>query len=516
MFKSHMEHFHLWDSLAKHLNPELANFYSKYNNQGYATGLNTSAPVTMFRDLTDNVGTVLRYGDYFENTVKGIEEGDESYDFLQTTTALQRKMMFDPKSGFNRSSKIHDKQYQLFGQSVKSITLNRNRNGLLFRTYPLQDVAWTDDYAGDVDIVVRKWKPTYRQASQLFGKDKLHSNFLKACEDKATKFEPCELHHIVMPSKLYGDPSIKEDYVAIWLDQDNGHKIECIGMRYNEYVVSRHFPIAGTPYAYSPIATTALIDARSLQLMTGTLLDAAERYVRPPLIATKKAIKGRLDLTGRTATWIDGKYDERTGDPLRTLDMGSGGYPVGIDQHDRMVNQLGHDLYKEKLTLPERTETASEWNDRMQAYRLGVIPILQPVLDEDTAPTCDLAFDIMMNNNFFGNPEEIPQELQGKDVEFKFSSPLTETEDQKITSTYLSSLEIVAQTMGVFGDQAGANFSVNTGLRDALKANKAKVHWLVSEKETEAKLAEAQAKQQMAEMQQFAASMTQEQVPANA
>lgn len=505
MFKNHSHYFPLWNSIAKYLAPEYANFNGSYfNGANYASALSTSAPVTKFRDLTDNVGTILRYGQWFDIKAKGIDESDASREWLQRATLTQMEYINNKDSGFSKSSKIHDKQYMLFGNSPKSITLNRDRTGLLFRTHGLKDVAWMDDYSGNVEVVARIWEPTYRQASQVFHKDKLHKDFKAKAEAKVEKNKPCKLRHICMPAMMYGDPQITHKYVAIWLDYENNHVIEAIGTHYSEYVISRHYPIAGTSIAYSPIATTALIDARSLNLMTDTLLDAAERHVRPPIVATKNAIVGKLDMSGRSATWIEQLYDERMGEPLRTLDMGSGGYPVGQDMHDRMENQLGEDLYEEKLTLPERTETASEWNDRMQAYRLGVIPILQPVLDEDSAKTCDLTFDILAENNFFGSPEDIPEEIQGSDIEFEFRSPLTQTENEKVASTFLSSLEIVANAMGL-DPTAGENFNVHAGLRDALEANSAKQHWITEKREVEKKLAQHQVQQevmQAAEMMQ--------------
>lgn len=497
VFKPHQEMFHMWDSIARNLMPQYATFFSPYY-QNYASGLATSTPITMFRDLSDSVGTVLRHGDWFNNVVTGVEEGDEGYDWLQKAKIVMKQNM-SPISGFNTSSKIHDKQYQLWGNSPKSITLNKNRDGLLYKTHRLQDVAWTVNYAGQVEAVVRKDIPTYHQASKLFKPEQLHTKFNAKVNSKSDKFDKCDLRHIVMPSEMYGDPEITEEYVAIWFDIENGHKIECIGMNYNQYIISLHFPIPGTPFAFSPIADTALIDARSLQLMTNTLMDAAERYVRPPIIATKSAVIGSLDLTGRAATWVDQDYDERMGDPLRTLDMGgAGAYPIGSDMHDRMVNQLGEDMYKNKLTLPEPRATATEWLDAMEAYRLGVEPILQPVVDNDSAKTCDLTFEILMQNNMFGSPEDIPQSLQGKDVEFEFMSPLTETEDQKAITKYARSLELIANTMGIY-PEVKDNFEPNTALRDTFKAQGNPAHWIVPEDVVEKKLAEGQQKQELME-----------------
>ena len=62
------------------------------------------------------------------------------------------------------------------------------------------------------------------------------------------------------------------------------------------YVIPRFKTIPGSQFAYSPATMVGLPDARTLQEMQHTLLEASERYARPPIIATQKVIRGDIDL----------------------------------------------------------------------------------------------------------------------------------------------------------------------------------------------------------------------------
>jgi hypothetical protein len=68
--------------------------------------------------------------------------------------------------------------------------------------------------------------------------------------------------------------------------------------------------LPGLAYAYSPATVVALPDARLLQQMTLTLLEAGQKAVDPPLKATSEAIRAastvcRRHYLGRC------EYDER-------------------------------------------------------------------------------------------------------------------------------------------------------------------------------------------------------------
>jgi hypothetical protein len=69
--------------------------------------------------------------------------------------------------------------------------------------------------------------------------------------------------------------------------------------------------VSGSAYAYSPATVVALPDARLLQQITLTLLEAGQKAVDPPWKATSEAIQGGVNSFAGGITWVDPEYDER-------------------------------------------------------------------------------------------------------------------------------------------------------------------------------------------------------------
>src|SRR3546814_11561861 len=97
------------------------------------------------------------------------------------------------------------------------------------------------------------------------------------------------------------------------------------------YIIPRWQTDSGSKYAYSPATVAALPDARLIQEMTYTLLNAGQIAVRPPLLATAEAIRSDIQYYEGGITWVDAAYDERLGDALRPINQKYDGIPLGLE-----------------------------------------------------------------------------------------------------------------------------------------------------------------------------------------
>lgn len=478
MFSAQYPMRSLWQTLSDHFYPERADFTITRNiGAELSDQLVDSYPILLRRDLGNSLSSLLRQGDWFEVGIKG----DPDYQgkaWLEYATKRQYQFMRDRKSNFVRATKEGDHDYCTFGQTVISVEMNRNRDGLLYRCWHLRDCAWFDDEDGSVGGLARKWTPKITDLIKVFGEKRMHSKILEV-KDK-TPLKEVNCRHLVIPSEMYGEESLMRfKYVSIWIDVDNQHEIACYGENHFMYVVPRFQTIAGSPYAYSPATVVALPDARTLQAMTYTLLEAGERYTRPPLIATMKAVRGDVNLQADGITWVDDEYDEKMGEALRPLIQNTSGFPIGLNQKEGIVEVLRSAFFLDKINLPpaDREMTAYEFSERMKQYRREILPLIAPIESEYNGQLCDASFTLLMANGLLGSPYDIPESLKDKDVEFKFISPLSKSEEEEKVTRFSIVAKLLSEAVE-FDPDVVENFDFDTAIRDAITGSGAPTPWM--------------------------------------
>lgn len=480
IFKNHWPMVTLWQTIADHFYPERADFTVTRNfGQELADNLVDSYPLLVRRDLGNSLSAMLRDGNWFDMGVTTTPD-HLGQIWLDDSTHTLRQLMYNRNANFVRATKEGDHDYISFGQCVISVKLNRKASGLLYQCWHMKDVAWYDDENGQVGGVSRKWKPTYRQVVDFFG-DKAPKTIIDELTN--TPFKCADIRHLVIPSVMYGDDEITERFpwASVYLDVDTDTIIEEVGMSHKEYVIPRFQTIAGSPYAYSPATVVGLPDARCIQAMTHTLLEAGERYARPPIIATSKVIRGDVDLSPDGITWVDDEYDERLGASLRTIPQDRGGFPVGLEMRDGIYGILKDAFYLNTMSLPDinREMTAYEVSERMKQFRRENLPLFSPIEAEYNGAICELSFEVAMNAGFLGSVYDIPESLQAADIEFKFQSPLSQAEEEEKATRFGQTAAILGQA-AEFDPGVVANVDFDSAVRDAVIGVGAPAKWLNS------------------------------------
>lgn len=467
----------LWQSLADNFYPERADFLQTRNIGDEMTDhLLSTYPVMMRRDLGNALDSMLRDGDWFKIAING-EPDHSGKMWLQWATGRQKKIMYHRDAGFIRSTKQGDHDYATFGNLVISVEPNRHFNGLLFRNWHLRDCAWWDDETGQVCGLARKWRPSLWELVEKFGLDNLHPNLQRKYPKDQLSEVDCM--HVQIPMHQYGDDS-EMSYALVYIDVKNEHILEEVYVNRKHYAVPRFQTIAGSPYAISPAAITALPDARMIQAMTHTLMEAGERYARPPLIAVGgKKISSAIDLSADGITYIDPEYDQRSGPALAPLNQDRGGFPIGLELRDSIVDVLASAWYINKLSLPEVTRdmTAYEVQERMKQYRRENLPLFAPAEADYNGQICEMSFDLAMEMNMFGSVQDIPESLQDQDVVFKFESPLTESEEEKKGQRFRQISEMAAEAAQI-DPSVSHNINFDEALRDAIEGIGCPEKWL--------------------------------------
>jgi len=499
----------LWQTLAENFYPERSDFTLSHGlGDELADGLANSQPILIRRELANSFSSMLRDGVWFNISI--LEDPSHiAKKWLEFGSTRLLKLIEHRSSNFRRAAKEGDHDYATFGQCVMSIEPNKLRNGLLFRTWHLRDCAWWDSDEGHVGGVVRRWSPKFHELRSYFGIEKLHPNMTHEFDKKL--FKDAEIIHFDMRTNMFelDDKEVENfEFVSIYFDITNKHIIDMVGKRHQTYVVPRFQTIAGSPYAYSPATVVGLPDARTLQAMTHTLLEAGERHARPPIIATEGVIRGDANLFADGITYVSEDYDERTGPSLRPLIQDAKGFPLGMEMSSGIVDVLQAAFYVNKIDLPDKggEMTAYEFSERMKLYRRQNLPLFSPLEHEYNGQVCELSFNIAMEFNMIGSPQDVPEELRGKEVIFKFESPLTESEEEKKVQLFAQVSQMLKQA-AEFDQGVALNVDFDVALRDSVSGIGAPSTWLaevdqVAKKREQVETAQAQILEQQMQAEQ--------------
>jgi len=113
---------------------------------------------------------------------------------------------------------------------------------------------------------------------------------------------------------------------------------------------------------------------------------------------------------------------------------------------------------------------------------------------------CEDTFDLLLRAGTFGSVQDMPRELQGREIHFKFVSPLHDAIERKQTAVFMETRELLASAMEL-DPSAAYNVDLTGTLRDALEGVGLPTKNMVPLEEVNRQVAEAQ---EMAAMQQEA------------
>ena len=487
----------LWQDIAENFYPERADFTTCRNiGDEMARNLMTSYPVIARRDLGNAFSAMLRPSakEWFRiSTNRPDQEDTLAKQWLEWVTKLMKRAMYDRASQFTRATKEADHDFAAFGQTALSTEMNSAGNGLLYRCWHLRDMAWHEDEEGKIGGVHRKWKPTALDLVKLFPKT-IHTDVRKKLEKEP--FSEINVRHVVMKAEDYailpGAKKLRTPWVSIYLDVDHNHIMEAEGAWTAIYTIPRWQTVSGSQYAHSPAAVAALPDARLIQSMALTLLEAGERAVNPPMVAVKEAIRGDIAIYAGGITWVDAEYDERLGEVLRPLTQEKSALGFGQDSMIDLRSQLADAWYLSKLNLPPTggpDMTAYEVGQRVQEFIRNALPLFEPMEMDYNGQICEATFELLLRNS----PEirnSVPKSIRGAEIQFTFESPLREAIEKVKVSQFAEAQQILA--MAIQADPGAVNhLDATKATRDVLAAV-VPAAWLRTEQDA-ADIAEQQA-----------------------
>ena len=481
-----------WADVADNFYPERQQFTAGTTpGEDFAADLLSSYPLIVRRELSNAVAAMLRPRDQQWGTIT--VERDDLLDqsgkaWLEWATKVQWRHMYNRHAMFVRATKEGDADFVSFGQTVITREINWARAALLYRCWHLKDCAWAEDVTGQVDEMHINWMPKAKELVDAFPKT-VHQNIVRMAEQEPYSEVKCR--RIYVPADVYRPEKQlrKLPYTVVYVDVQNQTVLQEGGRQNRGYSCPRWQTVSGSPYAYSPAVVAALPDARLLQAMTLTLLEAGEMAVRPPVIGKQDLMRSDANIYAGGITWAHAAEDTRLQDVLAPIYQEKSGLPIGFDMLQDLRAQLADAFYLNKLGLPpvetKGEMTAYETAERLKEWIRSAMPLFEPMEQEYNGDVCEGTFDDLLHVGAFGPIEDIPESIRGEEVRFRFESPLHENIERKKAHIFLEAKELIREAIEL-DPSAAAIMDARGTLRDALTAIGVEAKRMRSEEEVEA------------------------------
>lgn len=498
--------------IAENFYPERADFTRELMlGEEFASHLMTGYPVMIRREMANAVSSMLRPSDkvwaHARTDNDRINEDSSSRAVLDRVSGRLRKIMYQREAQLTRATKEGDNDWTSFGQCVISGDLRKNRDGLLYRCWHLRDCAWAENAELKIDTFHRNWMLQARQLVKMWP-DKVSPAVKNA--EKTDPFKKIKCREIIIPADEYdlGGPARRFPFVCIYVDIENDTILEEAPLPVFNKIIPRWVTVSGSQYAHSPATIVALPDARLLQRITLTLLEAGEKAVDPPMKAMRQAIQGGVDLYAGGVTWVDAEYDEKTGAALEPIWKSNPNLGWGVDRENRIAEMIDRAFYRNQIQVPymEGKMTATEYRGRVEDYIRQALPLFEPMQVEYNGALCDLSFEMAMRNGWFADIlEDMPRQLARREIQWRFESPLQDATERAKSQAFVEASEALKIAAEADPLIPSSDFDMRKAFRDALIGTGAPADWAVPREIADKLRADAAAAQEaQAGMQEIA------------
>lgn len=425
---------------------------------------------------------MLRQGEWFEVRTGNdeIDEADANARALDYATRRLRTLIMDPRAQFSNATIEADHDWVAFGNPVLSVEESQNRDHLVFRAHHPRDAAWLINGDGRIDHLHRK---TPMQARTVVNKRGWNvSEEVKRLAEKNPS-APIQVQHVVCPfDYIYGDDRQKRlesrgmPFRSLYIDTEREEVLFDGALPVFNYVVPRWRSLSGRAQGFSPATMNSLPDGRMLQSMARIILEQGEKAVDPPLVAKGDIFRNdELLMYAGGMTYADLEEDSRLQDAIMTLDT-SRNMGIGLDLKQDVRSLMAEAFLLNKLFLPNGSDMREiEVQVRTQEYRRSVLPFFAPIESEYHAPLLEIAFALAVNRRAI-DFEQFPDDLQGRDVQFTFFSPLNTAEGRLRVAAFQETVQLTAAA-AQFDNTIPAMLDFQKMTKDAVRGTGAEPDW---------------------------------------
>ena len=361
-----------------------------------------------------------------------INRDDDVREWLQDTS--MRMMQAFQRSNFE--TEVHEAYVDLVVFGTACMFCEMDRKNLRFSTRHISEYYVQEDQYGMVNTVYRLYKMTANQAVDRFGLERV-GDFIRKKHEKNGD-EEVEILHAVMPRTdrdVTSPDNLNMPFMSVYVCKATGMEISQGGFEELPYVVPRFLKATGEVMGRSP-AMTALPDVKMLNLMSKTIIQAAQKQIDPPLLVPDDGFL----LPIRTQPGGLNFFRSGSRDTITPLNTGAN-IPIGLNMEEQRRAAIRQAFYVDQiLTAGSPQMTATEVIQRQEERMRVIGPVLGRLMNEMLRPLIDRVFALMLRNDLLAPAPEV---LQGRNIDIEYVSPLARAQKSSSLNNTMRALEIL-------------------------------------------------------------------------
>lgn len=328
------------------------------------------------------------------------------------------------------------------GWGVLFVDIDREAGGgYVFESWAIGDCFLGSSRAdGMVNIIYREHMMTCEAMINEYGEKNCHHSILEAV--KRNPEERFRVLHVIKPRKVKGAGQLSKDmpFASYHIDLNNKHMMKESGFHEFPCACPRMRRIPNSVYGKGQMAV-ALPDAKSVNHLMRKTLESADLAIAGMWIAEDDGVLNPHTVRiGPKKIIVANSVDS-----MKRLDDGSN-FQVSELLLDRLQGGIRKKLMADQLPpIGTQQMTATEINTRVAIIRQMLGPLYGRFQSEYLIPLLDRCFGLALRSGVLGNP---PQELQGRNLSFKFMSPMARSQQMEevvATEQYIASIANAAQ-----------------------------------------------------------------------
>lgn len=367
--------------------------------------------------------------------VAAIDENDLARAWFDDSVVRMHNVL----NNTNFQTEVHELYLDLVTIGTSLMTMLEDDESVIrFSTKPIRSIAIKENNKGLVDCIYLWWEWDARTLAQEYGEENLPDK-IREClyKNDTTKYEVIQC---IYPMNLNKTPD------AVGFKYYSQHILVCDKKElktgfFKEFpaVVPRWSKIAGEKYGYGP-GTKALPEAKTINLMTETMIIGAQKTIDPPIMAPDDGVIFPLNtMPGGISYYRSiGGVNPPTIKPIFNDMRIDYGFEL-MNSHRMRIREA---FYVDQLQLAQGPAmTATEVMQRTEERMRLLGPMLGRMQSEFLKPLVDRLFEIMINRGMFLPAPEI---LKGKKVEVLYTSPIAKAQALTEARALQNSMALIA------------------------------------------------------------------------